>query len=155
MIYHHLRFNVRVSAHARVGRFPKMPLRHSTRSNASSLFRCNLLMSSPTHSIQDFLPLPLPLTPSTNSSLHLDTQSCLLLRSTWPNHLSLPCLTRSATPVMFRQSSRSWSRSLSFIVTPHIHLTIVLSVLSSCCKLLTFIAHVSLPYTITLCTHAL
>src|SRR5678815_3382668 len=45
------------------------------------------------------------------------------------------------------------TRSLS--VTPHIHLTIILSALTSLCVSSTFIGHVSLPYNITLCTHDL
>src|SRR5271170_729309 len=71
-----------------------------------------------------------------------------------PNHLSLPRLTRSATPTIPNRSNKSWDLCLCFSVTPHIHLAIILSVLSNCCESLTFKAHVSLPYTITVCTHA-
>src|SRR5579863_4451071 len=132
-----------------------MPLRHTPRSRASSLLRCNLSMSSLTHSIQVFLPLPLSLLPATTKSLHFDTHSSAPLRFTCPNHLNLPRLTRSATLIIFKLSSSSCDLFLSFSVTPHIHLTIILSVLSSCCTLATFRGHVSLPYTITLCTHVL
>src|SRR5437899_718484 len=49
-------------------------------------------MSSFTHSIHVFPGLPF-LTPRTTSKfLHLDTQSPAFLRSTYPNHLSLPRL---------------------------------------------------------------
>src|SRR5260221_5134355 len=44
---------------------------------------------------------------------------------------------------------------LSFSVKRHIHLAIILSALSNVRISSTFIAQVSLPYTITLCTHAL
>src|SRR6188768_2026662 len=39
---------------------------------------------------------------------------------------------------------------LFFRVTPHIHLTIIFSVLSNLCLSSTFMGHVSLPYTMTL-----
>src|SRR3989442_12469919 len=44
---------------------------------------------------------------------------------------------------------------LSFRVTPDIHLTILFSVLTSLCISTAFVGQVSLPYTSTLCTHAL
>src|SRR5206468_1522230 len=44
---------------------------------------------------------------------------------------------------------------LSFSVTPDIHLTMLFSVLTSLCISSFFIGQVSLPYTSTLCTHAL
>src|SRR5437899_2458 len=44
---------------------------------------------------------------------------------------------------------------LSFRVTPDIHLTILFSVLTSLRISTAFIGQVSLPYTSTLCTHAL
>ena len=69
--YHH-RFNVRFSALARVGRSPNMPLAEKARSCASSCFNFSFLMSYATHSFHDFLPLPLPLSPSTfNFLMHL------------------------------------------------------------------------------------
>ena len=47
-------------------------------------------LSSFTHSLQVFLPLPAHLTPATTTFLQADTQSSPLLRSTCPNHLNLP-----------------------------------------------------------------
>src|SRR6476469_2289052 len=44
---------------------------------------------------------------------------------------------------------------LAFNDTPHIHLTIIISVLSNRCMSSLFIAHVSLPYINTFCTHTL
>ena len=54
-------------------------------------------ISSFTHSLQVFLPLPTHLTPATTTFLQADTQSSPLLRSTCPNHLNLPRFTTSAT----------------------------------------------------------
>src|SRR3989442_667665 len=55
-------------------------------------------MSSFTHSIHVFLGLPFLTPPTTSKFLHLETQSSASLRSTCPNHLSLPRLTTSSTP---------------------------------------------------------
>src|SRR5437867_13319544 len=55
-------------------------------------------MSSFTHSIHVILGLPLLTPPTTSKFLHLETQSSASLRSTCPNHLSLPRLTTSSTP---------------------------------------------------------
>src|SRR5580698_5562263 len=52
------------------------------------------------------------------------------------------------------QSSNSSDDLRSFRDTPHIHLTIILSVLIIHCTSTTFKAQVSLPYTNTLCTQA-
>src|SRR5258706_264264 len=133
-----------------------MPLLQAARSCASLLFNLNLFMSSCTHSCQVFLPpLPLPLTPSTTKLLHADTRSVGSLRSTCPYHLSLPRLTTSEIPSMPKRLNNSSLLFLSRSVTPHINLTIILSVRSSLCISSTFIAHVSLPYIKTLCTQAL
>src|SRR5437899_4484236 len=87
--------------------------------------------------------------------LHLETQSSAFLRSTCPYHLSRPRLTTLSTLSIPKPCLSSSHILLSFRVTPDIHLTILFSVLSSLCMSTTFIAHVSLPYTNTLCTHAL
>src|SRR5258706_329388 len=84
-----------------------MPLLQAARSCASLLFNFNLFMSSCTHSCQVFLPLPLPLAPSTTRSLHADTQSVGSLRSTCPYHLSLPRLTTSEIPSMSKRLNNS------------------------------------------------
>src|SRR5258706_9136641 len=103
-----------------------MPLLQATRFCASLLFNLNLFMSSCTHSCQVFLPLPLPLTPSTTKLLHADTQSVGSLRSTCPYHLSLPRLTTSEIPSMPKRLNNSSLLFLSRSVTPHINLTIIL-----------------------------
>src|SRR3989441_7823702 len=113
-------------------------------------------MSFFTHSIHVFQPLPFPPSPPTNSKfLHLETQSSASLHSTCPKHLSLPRLTTLSTPTIPSPRLSSSLDLLSFRVTPDIHLTILFSVLTSLCISFTFIGQVSLPYTSTLCTHAL
>src|SRR6184192_610057 len=57
-------------------------------------------MSSFTHSIHVFLGLPFLTPPTTTKFLHLETQSPASLRSTCPNHLSLPRLTTLSTPTI-------------------------------------------------------
>src|SRR5260221_12168084 len=133
----------------------KIPLLQVTRFCASSFRNLSFLISSTTHSCHVFLPLPLPFSPSTTISLHAATQSSLFLRSMCPNHLNLPCRTTSNTHSIPNRPHNSSFVFLSFNVTPHIHLTIILSALSNLRISSTFIAQVSLPYTITLCTHAL
>src|SRR5437867_10263340 len=112
-------------------------------------------MSSFTHSIHVFLGLPFLTPPATSKFLHLETQSSASLRSTCPNHLSLPRLTTPSTPSIPSPRVSSSLGLLSFKVTSDIHLTMVFSVLTSLCISSFFIGQVSLPYTSTLCTHAL
>ena len=97
-------------------------------------------MSSLTHCSQVFLLLPRPLAPSTTNPLQADTQSSTLLRSRCPNHLNLPRLTTSATQLIPRRLHKSSLRLLSFKDTPHIHLTIIRSVLSKLLRSSAFIA---------------
>src|SRR5260221_623778 len=85
----------------------------------------------------------------------LQTNHPLFLRSTCPNLLNLPCRTTSNTHSIPNRPNNSSFVFLSFNVTPHIHLTIILSALSNLRTSSAFITQVSLPYTITLCTHAL
>src|SRR5207247_7018955 len=108
-----------------------------------------------TQSIHVFLGLPF-LTPHTTSKfLHLETQSPSSLRFTCPNHLSLPRLTTLSTPTIPSPCLSSLLDLLSFRVTPDIHLTMLFSVLTRLCISSSFVGQVSLPYTSTLCTHAL
>src|SRR5208282_3000373 len=111
-------------------------------------------ISSSTHYRHVFLglPRPLPFTLSTTICLHAETQSSGCLRSTCPNHLSLPHLTTTETHSMSSRLNSSAFAFLSLSLTPHIHVIIILSVLSSLCISSAFIAHDSLPYTITLRT---
>src|SRR5437867_4268423 len=111
-------------------------------------------MSFFTHSIHVFLGLPFLTLPTTTKFLRLETQSPASLRSTCPTHLSLPRLTTLSTPTIPSLLLSSSLDLLSFRVTPDIHLTMLLSVLTSICISSTFIGQVSLPYT-SYCTHAL
>src|SRR5271166_6279814 len=150
--HHHHRLTSFFRATARFRRFPRMPLLHTARSCVSSTQSFNHDMSSSTHSLHVFLglPRPLPFILSTTIFLHADTQSSGCLRSTCPNHLSLPRLTTTETLSMSSRLNSSALAFLSLSLTPHIHLIIILSVLSSLCISSAFIAHVSLRYTITL-----
>src|SRR3989442_1084193 len=112
-------------------------------------------MSSFTHFIHVFLFPPFPTRPTTSKRRHSETQSSAPLRSTCPNHLSLPRLTTLSTLSIPNPRLRSSLFLLSFSVTPDIHLTILFSVLTSLCISTAFVGQVSLPYTSTLCTHAL
>ena len=69
-----------------------------------------------------------------------------LLRSTCPNHLNLSRLTTSSTLCTTKSLYKSTLCFLSFSDTPHIHLTIICSVLSRLCRFAFFIAQVSVPY---------
>ena len=75
--------------------------------------------------------------------------------STCPNHLNLPRLTTSSTLCTPKRLYKSTLRFLSFSDTPHIHLTIIRSVLSRLCRFAFFIAQVSVPYVNALWTQAL
>src|SRR5580700_4557520 len=108
-----------------------MPFLHIVRSCASHRLSPFLFMSSFTHSCHVFLPLPYLRAPSTTKSLHIFSQSSRDLRSTSPNHNSLPRLTTSTTSSTPSRTNNSSLDFLSFNVTPHIHLTIALSVLTS------------------------
>src|SRR5664279_4444583 len=77
------------------------------------------------------------------------------MRCTVLNHLNLPLCTMSDTLTIPSLSRRSSLDFPSLCVTPHIHLIIILSALSSRCMSSAFIAHVSVPYIITHWTHAL
>src|SRR6266516_3167579 len=134
---------------------PTIVLLHTDLFCASSVFRPNLFMSVVTPSIHVFLPLPFITPPTTSKFLHLEIQSSASLRSTCPNHLNLPRLTTLSTLSIPNPCLSSSLVLLSFRFTPDIHLTILFSVLTNLCISPTFIGQVLLPYTSTLCTHAL
>src|SRR3954462_3879495 len=112
-------------------------------------------MSSFTHFFHVFLFPPFPTPPTTSKCRHSEIQSSAPLRSTCPNHLSLPRLATPSTLSIPKPFLRSLVFLLFFSVTPDIHLTMLFSVLTSLCISSFFISQVSLPYTSTLCTHAL
>src|SRR5437867_5163109 len=98
---------------------------------ASSFLSPNSSMSSFTHFIHVFLFPPFPTPPTTSKRRHSETQSSAPLRSTCPNHLSLPRLTTLSTLSIPKPILRSLVLLLSFSVTPDIHLTMLFSVLTS------------------------
>src|SRR5580692_8019744 len=151
----HRRFYVPFSAFSLVRRFPYTLFLQRIRSCTCDLLSFKSVMSFSTHCRQVFLPLPFGLIPSTTNSLHDDTQSPLALCSTCPNQPSLPRLTTVSTSSTPRLSSNSRVVLLCFSETPHIHLTMNLSVLSNLRISSTFTAQVSLAYTNTRCTHDL
>ena len=103
---------------------------HTSLNTAHSECKPNTFMSSSTHSFQVFLFLPLHLTPATSIFLQADTQSSTLLRSRCPNHLNLLRLTTSSTLCTPKRLYKSTLRFLSISYTPHIHFTIIRSILS-------------------------
>ena len=113
-----------------------------------------LAVTQPVIAEKVFLPLSTHLAPATTTFLQADTQSSLFLCSTCPNHFNLSCLTTSATLSTPKRLYKSTLRFLSFSDTPHIHLTIIRSILSRLCRFAFFIAQVSVPYVNTLWTQA-
>ena len=69
--------------------FPDMRLLHISLNTTHSECKPSSSISSLTHSLKVFLPLPAHLTPATTTSLQADTQLSPLLSSTCPNHLTL------------------------------------------------------------------
>ena len=133
-----------------------MRLLHISLNTTHSECKPSSSISSFTHSLKSSCPYPpAHLNPATSTFLQADTQSSPLLRSTCPNHLNLPRLTTSATLWTLKRLYKSTLRFLSFSDTPHIHLTIICSVLSRLCRFATFIAQVSVSYVNTLWTQAL
>ena len=98
--------------------FPDMRSLHISLNTTHSGCKPSSSISSLTHSLQVFLPLPAHLTPATTTFLQADTQSSPLLRSTCPNHLNLPRLTTSATLWTLKRLYKIHT-ALSILQTPH------------------------------------
>src|SRR3989441_916924 len=99
--HHHPRFTSIFHTKARVRRYQQLTLvLHKGLFCASSFFNPHSFMSFFTHSIHVFLHLPFLAPPTTSKFLHLETQSSASLRSTCPNHLSMPRLTTLSTPTI-------------------------------------------------------
>ena len=101
---------------------------HLQRSMASSLFSLRAWQSSRTTSFQVLFALPLGLKPSTLCSMHFFTQSSSSFRSTCPYQRSLFCCNinaMSSTPSL--SLSAPYLGVCLFSLTPHIHLTILVS----------------------------
>ena len=112
---------------------------------ASFWDRPKLSMSFLTQSHQVFFGRPLCLIPSTSHIIQRLTQSLSSFHSACPNYLNLLFLIIKLTGSNSKSSLSSSLFFLSFSLTPHIHLIILISVrfiFSSCS---TFIGQVSLP----------
>src|SRR2546426_8596058 len=104
---------------------------HSARFCAISGFKFNSFMSSLTHSSHDFLGLPLQPCPFTLTFRQALTHSSPTIRSTCPNQRNLPLLTTSTTHSIPKRESKYSLLFLSDNFTPHILLTIHISLRSS------------------------
>ena len=133
-------FNGRLSGTTRVGRYQKkhspahthpgqrtsfITFLHLQWSTASSLFSLRAWQSSRTTSLEVLFGLPLGLEPSTSYPMHFFTQSSSSFRSTCPYQRSLFCCNINAMSSTPSLSLSSLLGSLSFILTPHIHLAIL------------------------------
>src|SRR3989441_6663936 len=125
---HHHRFTSIVHTKARVRRYQQ--LTYSIKAYSAHLpFLTYNLSCPPSHtpSMSFSASLSLHRPPTTSKFLHLETQSSASLRSTCPNHLSLPRLATRSTPTIPSPRLSSSLDLLSFRVTPHIHLTMLFS----------------------------
>ena len=140
--------------HAQLGLdvFPDMRLLYISLNTTHSECKPSSSIPSFTHSLQDFLPLPAHPTPATTTFLQADTQSYALHAQTTSIYHASPLSSTLSTPKSLYKSTLCF---LSFSDTPHIHFTIIRSVLSRLCRFASFIAQVSVPYVNTLWTQAL
>src|SRR5437867_3782935 len=147
--HHHHHFVYRLSliivhTKARVRRYQQLnPSNMSYLVHLSSLVRAFSCLYSHTASMSSYFP-PFFTPPPTSKCLHLETQSSTSLRSTCPNHLSMPRLTTLSTLSIPNPRLSSSLFLQSFRVTPDIHLTILFSVLTSLRISTAFIGQVSL-----------
>ena len=100
---------------------------HLPRSIAFSLFKLRAWQSFCTTSFHDLFGLPLGLEPSTSYSIHFFTQSVSSFRSTCPYHHNLFCCSINIISSIPSLSLNSLLGTLSFTLTLHIHLTILIS----------------------------
>ena len=111
--------------------------------------------SSHTTSLQVLFGLPLGLGPSISYSIHFFTQSSSSFRSTCPYQRSLFCRNINAMSSTPSLSLSSLLGSLSFSLTPHIHLTILISARWSSTTFSFLTGQVSLPCNMLLRTQLL
>ena len=101
---------------------------HIPRSLASSLFKLRALQSFCTTSLHVLFGLSLGLEPSTSYSIHFFTQSVSSFRSTCPyRHKLFFCCNINIISSIPCLSLNSLLGTLSFTLTLHIHLTIIIS----------------------------
>jgi len=94
---------------------------------ASSLFKLRAWPSFCTTSLHVLFGLPLGLEPSTSYSIHFFTQSMSSFHSTCPYHHNLFCCSINIISSIPSLSLNSLLGTLSFTLTLHIHLTILIS----------------------------
>ena len=99
--------------------------------------------------------LPLGLEPSTSYSIHFFTQSVYSFCSTCPYHCNLFCCSISIISSIPSLSLNSLLGTLSFTLTLHIHLTILISARWSATSFSFLTGQVSIPCSILLCTQLL
>src|SRR5207245_9962192 len=128
---------------------------HFARFCAISGFKFNSFMSSLTHSSHVFLGLSLQPFPSTLAFRQALTHSSPTIRSTCPDQRNLPLLTTSSTHSIPKPERKYSLLFLSDNFSPHILLTIHISLRSGLLASSSFTGQVSLSYTKTLCTQAL
>ena len=100
---------------------------HLPRSIASSLFKLHAWQCFCTTSFHVLFRLPLGLDPSTSYSKHFFTQSLSSFRSTCPYHRKLFCCSINIISSIPSLSLNSLLGTLSFTLTLHIYLTILIS----------------------------
>ena len=123
---------------------------HLLRSIAFSLFRVRAWQSFSTNSLQVLFGLPPGLGPFTSYSMHFLTQSSSTFCSTCPYHRSLFCCNTNAMSSIPSLSLSSLLGDLSFSLTPHIQLTILISACWSATSFSFLTGQVSLPCNILL-----
>jgi len=100
---------------------------HLPRSMTSSLFKLHAWQSFCTTSVHVLFGLPLVLEPSTSYSIHFFTQSLSSFCNTCPYHRNLFCCSINIISSIPSLSLNSLLGTLSFTLTLHIHLTILIS----------------------------
>jgi len=100
---------------------------HLPWSIASSLFKLHAWQSFCTTSLHVLFGLPLGLEPSTSYSIHFFTKSVSSFRSTWPYHRNLFCCSINVILSIPSLSLNSLLGTLSFTLTLHVHLTILIA----------------------------
>jgi len=128
---------------------------HLPRSIASSLFKLRDWQSSCTTSLHVLFGLPRGLEPSTSNSIYFFTQSVSSFHSTCPYHRNLFCCSINIISSIPYLSLNFLLETLSFTLTLHIHLTILISACWSATSFSFLTSQISLPCSIRLCIQLL
>jgi len=128
---------------------------HLLRSIASSLFKLHAWQSFCTTSVHVLFVLALGLEPSTSYSIHFFTQSVSSFCNICPYHCNLFCCSINIISSIPSLSLDSLLGTVSFILTLHIHLTILISARCSPISFSFLAGQVSLPCSILLRTQLL